>query len=942
LRYTTLEQAVAASISGDTVKVAPGTYVIPAGTAGNTAPGMTAYGRDFEGIDLETFTLEWEVPGVRPVIDLSAYAYDQGSRGGRTIGLNVGPNNRTFTVRGLTLIGDPRRGDPYGINSNQGYRSNADPPATLNIEYCELIRWADGVKNTIDNRNLTTSIKYSVIEDCTGNDLTHGVCVNGALLEVIGSKFITTLNRIMVNHGSAPVFAVGTVFVGASGNGVAEVVQIVAPNVYAIRKISNNLSVGESLTVGGVVRGTLTSYTRLGMDPPQNNAGHLIKSRARQTIVRGSFFDPLAGCASCIETPSAGDLIVEGNVIFHYGPPSNRDENPAIKYGFEESASRFTLNPVGGPLSVGDIVTGSGNGGTARITHIMSTPNTYVFKKLNSDYIWNGETISVGGVLRGTITSREGSPDGSSNDGRAHRIKVAQNTIRKSQPSWNGGAAYRIGAMWVSQNMTLDNGTPLPQSAVPITFRNNIVGGTECGGITIQQFPDNTAVLTGQINDQGIHLGGVVSGNPAINDATLSFAGAFTMPTTRTDTNRGGLATVLSSMPAWRAAVAANTWVVVSPSSIREVNPQNNPALNPNYPNEAPWRGSDGQKSVIDAWGSAAWDEANRKLWIPIGGGHGNYAGNECYMQPLGDNSPNWVMPRPPSGAIGNQINLYDGQEITSVYADGRPRSVHPYSNICYADGVGPVIARISAPFANSNISTHRVFCLDPVTGESRLVFNFADPAQTGFPSGTAYGTGTGGALGSACCYDSLRNRVVSVGIGDVYPLWCTPTATPGMWSGGHLPTRSLFSGGSIQHMLYIPTIDRYLLLVHYLGTIYHKLIHPVTGVMTDLGAVAGALPSGYLAADGDGPSGVWCGDLNVVGVYMQGSNTTQILKLTPPGDLTSKWVASTFAVSSSNTVIPLRCAEHSGGGMFQYSSSLKGFIHIPTYPSPTHFFAIS
>lgn len=392
--------------------------------------------------------------------------------------------------------------------------------------------------------------------------------------------------------------------------------------------------------------------------------------------------------------------------------------------------------------------------------------------------------------------------------------------------------------------------------------------------------------------------------------------------------------------PAWRQAIAANTWGEVSASSIQDVDPEVNASFNPNHPAQSPWYASSGQAAVINAWGSAVWDEANRKLWIPIGGGHSNYAGNECYVQPHGDANPQWVMLRPPSGAIGNTVTLNDGQELTSVYPDGRPRSPHPYSTLCYADGVGPVITRIPAPYADSNLSTSRVFCLDPTTGESRLVFNFADTALTGAPSGAH-----GGANGAACCYDSLRNRVVSVGIGNIYPLWCTPTTAPGTWAGGYLNNNGngtiQLSGASIQHMLYIPTIDRYLHLVHYLGTIYHKLIHPVTGVMTDLGAVAGSLPSGYAANDGDGPSGAWCGDLGVVGMYMQTTNTTAILKLTPPGDLVSKWTASTFTVSGSNTVTPPRVAEHSGGGLFQYSTSLRGFIHIPIYPNPTHFFAI-
>jgi len=382
----------------------------------------------------------------------------------------------------------------------------------------------------------------------------------------------------------------------------------------------------------------------------------------------------------------------------------------------------------------------------------------------------------------------------------------------------------------------------------------------------------------------------------------------------------------------------AFTWTAVSASKLSDVDPADNTNINP-LVGDSPWRGSDGQRAVIAAWGSAVWDDVNRKLWIPIGGGHGNYAGNECYVHSLGSASPRWSMPRAPSGAIGNRLSVDDGREATSTYADGRPRSIHPYNNVCYAPGVGPVITRISAPYSNSNASSNRAFCLDPSSGESRLVFDFGDPSQTGFPSGTPYGQGTGGAANAACCHDPVRNRIVTVGIGNrVNVLWCTPSTLPGPWRGGHLPAVIGPSGGAAQALVYLPEQDRYLHLVPWQGNVYHKLIHPDTGAMTDLGPVFGSLAPGLHLDSMTGAA--WAPELGRVLLWNQVSNAAQISTLAYPGNLISAWPAGTVAVSGVNTVTPPTQPGNGTFGLFGYSSSLRGCYLITGTNAPVHFFA--
>jgi len=469
-----LGQAVADAISGDTIKVAPGTYVVRAGPAENNDPGMT-YIRN--GIDLHTLTIEWEVPGLQPIIDQSAFAQLQGNSGGRPIGILAGSRNRNLTVRGLVLIGHPA-GDSYGINTDAGYVEGVgfgtNPPSTLTIEYCKLVRWADGVKGTIYNREITCNIRYSTVEDCTGNSLTHGIYWPAtAELNALGCTFRTTVAGI--------------------GSGAA-------------------------------------------------SAGHLLKSRARVTTVRGCLFDMAGGGAACIETPSGGRLTVQGNVIMAYnvGDPSN----PPIKYGFEESALRITISsPSGGPLAVGTVFTGASSGNSGTVTNVLST-NVYVYSLNNGgSYLNDGETIRVAGVARGTIT-RAGSPDGTSNDGRTHSVNVDQNTIVKEQPSnWPATTTTAIGALWISTGMTNDLGNPI--TVPPATMRNNLVtdnagSATGAGQRTLLDYPLNTAVPRSTIGPLGVYSAAPVAGNPSVNDAAYAWAGEFTPPRARTDTSRGG------------------------------------------------------------------------------------------------------------------------------------------------------------------------------------------------------------------------------------------------------------------------------------------------------------------------------------------------------------------------------------------------------------------
>ena len=109
------------------------------------------------------------------------------------------------------------------------------------------------------------------------------------------------------------------------------------------------------------------------------------------------------------------------------------------------------------------------------------------------------------------------------------------------------------------------------------------------------------------------------------------------------------------------------------------------------------------QSAVVDAWCGAAYDEATDTMWLGMGGGHGDYAGNEIYKCGFFGDSPSWQMVRRPSGAVGGLLTTNDGQEHQGSMPDGRPRAIHTYNKWVYVPNVGPVL---TAPGAGSWVPT--------------------------------------------------------------------------------------------------------------------------------------------------------------------------------------------------------------------------------------------
>lgn len=91
---------------------------------------------------------------------------------------------------------------------------------------------------------------------------------------------------------------------------------------------------------------------------------------------------------------------------------------------------------------------------------------------------------------------------------------------------------------------------------------------------------------------------------------------------------------------------------VPTSNTLADIDPEDNPALNANYPGNATWHALGGHPLIITAWNGACYDPVLDEWWWPNQGGHTDYAGNEPYKLGVRVASPEFVMVRPPSGAL--------------------------------------------------------------------------------------------------------------------------------------------------------------------------------------------------------------------------------------------------------------------------------------------------
>ncbi len=132
-----------------------------------------------------------------------------------------------------------------------------------------------------------------------------------------------------------------------------------------------------------------------------------------------------------------------------------------------------------------------------------------------------------------------------------------------------------------------------------------------------------------------------------------------------------------SSGPSWVYDIGPGTWGAISRNTLSDVDPEDDPSANPNYPSSAPWHGSTGQRSVIIDWNGGAYAQnfGSFGSLLLTGGGHAAYQGNEVYAFDL--DTRLWTRVNDPyTGSYSNSSN--------GAYSDGSPLTVHTMDALSY------------------------------------------------------------------------------------------------------------------------------------------------------------------------------------------------------------------------------------------------------------------
>ena len=365
--------------------------------------------------------------------------------------------------------------------------------------------------------------------------------------------------------------------------------------------------------------------------------------------------------------------------------------------------------------------------------------------------------------------------------------------------------------------------------------------------------------------------------------------------------------------------MVANTWAEIPASNLlSSLNPLNNAAINPNYPSSPEWYASTGHAAIVSAWCGACYDTIDDVLWLPLGGGHSDYAGNEPYKIAINAETPSWVMVRYPSGAVGNLLTTNDGQESTGVYSDGQPRAIHSYNKPVFVPNVGPYIGVQGNTSWSAGGATAKPVAVHPTTGSGTLK---ATNSYSGVSSG-------GGAA-----FDPTRGTQGSIWWrGSDTSSFSRYDVAADTWSS----VGSAFAISGNSSLCYLPDDD--CILWGSDGGTAWAVIDCATGTRyapTFSGTVSGSLRPGSCQPR-------WVPSLGAVCAWDNSTSTTTITRLTPGANpRTDAWTIDAITVSGSNAVTPTARATNGTYGRFAYAPNLNGFVLLNATNQNPYFYAI-
>lgn len=373
-----------------------------------------------------------------------------------------------------------------------------------------------------------------------------------------------------------------------------------------------------------------------------------------------------------------------------------------------------------------------------------------------------------------------------------------------------------------------------------------------------------------------------------------------------------------AAVPSWITSQTVGTWGTVPAPIIDNLDPTDDPAINPSYPS-SPW----GQyRNRVNAWCGGCFDDspAAPTFHIPIGGGHADYMTNDDSRINLGAEVPRWTNHHRPSGALPDAILLNDGQEATGLYSDGGIRPPHTYNKLVFVPGVGCYVSVQGNVSFSGSAGTARTIKFDPLTGLGALVAN--NPFAGSFS-------------GSGACFDPTRGNQGSI--------WNRGRAL-GVMSRYDVELDSWTShGGNVNvsadtALEYLPGDDLLIWINTGLAQSF-GVFNPTNNTYTYpgfSGSFVGLTLTGQCS-----PS--WSDAHNGFLIWDNGSNTTQINLINKPANpRTDPWPISQLAVDPSNTITPSVRASNGTYGRAFYSATLGCFFVVNSTTTQFYFFRIA
>jgi hypothetical protein len=361
-------------------------------------------------------------------------------------------------------------------------------------------------------------------------------------------------------------------------------------------------------------------------------------------------------------------------------------------------------------------------------------------------------------------------------------------------------------------------------------------------------------------------------------------------------------------------------------ATLASIDPTASPAINPRYP-EAPEWGANFDR-VVTAWCGAAYNEAADEMWLGMGGGHADYAGNEVMACNFWSEAPAWRMVRNPSGAIGNVLRTNDGQERTGLYADGRPRAIHGAGKWCYVPGAGPALMLLGGGSWNPAAGGRKwsIF-IEEATGEAQFTVEAEPRVLSNLDN-------------SGTCYDPSRHAIWISSRNSSVMLRYNIPASGGAHTGTYTSVGGVMSNQGNQNLCYLPghdcilvgdstdddTLSRFRVVDCATGAVHAPAFH---------GALTGPIAAGAGQLR-------WVPSLRAACFWDNATQTTLIAKVTPGANpRTDAWTISTLPVAAANSVVPTARTARGTYGRFAYSPRLGGFLVFNSITGPTYFYKL-